>query len=149
MQIILNQAEIEQALVAYISTRLAINSNQEVAVELTAGRGADGYRAMVEIKDAVQAAPVAPAPAVATPRKPKAASPALEQPVGDSKPQPEKDEPQTENTDAPFDGGTDTSDPESGATADVAEVTQVAEKPTDGSAVRRPLFGRSAAALNA
>ena len=153
MQIILNQTEIEQALVSYISTRLAINTGQEIVVEMTAGRGADGYRATVEIKDAAQAAATvaAPtqAPAPATTRKPKADEGKTEQAVTESKPQPEKVEAKDPTADAPFDGGTDTSDPESGAPFDVAEETPATETTTNAPAIRKPLFGRSATALNA
>ena len=114
MQIILNQTEIEQALVSYIATRLAINEGQEIVVEMTAGRGADGYRATVEIKDAAQAAAVTPAvqapkptpaPAVPIARKPKAEDPAKPA-QAESKSVPAEE--QTASTDAPFDGGTNT-----------------------------------------
>lgn len=158
MQIILNQTEIEQALVSYIATRLAINDGQEIVVEMTAGRGADGYRATVEIKDAAAAtlavqAPKptpAPAPAGGITRKPKAEDPAKpEQAAAPVESKPAQAEAQGAAADAPFDGGTDTSDPESGATADVAEETQQTEKPAEAPAIRKPLFGRSATALNA
>ena len=158
MQIILNQTEIEQALVSYIATRLAINEGQEIVVEMTAGRGADGYRATVEIKDAAAATPAvqapkptpAPAPAGGITRKPKAEDPAKpEQAAAPVEPKPAQAEAQGAAADAPFDGGTATSDPESGATADVAEETQQTEKPAEAPAIRKPLFGRSATALNA
>lgn len=165
MQIILNQTEIEQALVSYIATRLAINEGQEIVVEMTAGRGADGYRATVEIKDAAAATPAvqapkptpAPAPAGGITRKPKAEDPAkpeqaaapVEQAAAPVEPKPAQAEAQGAAADAPFDGGTATSDPESGATADVAEETQQTEKPAEAPAIRKPLFGRSATALNA
>ena len=158
MQIILNQTEIEQALVSYIATRLAINEGQEIVVEMTAGRGADGYRATVEIKDAAAATPAvqapkptpAPAPAGDITRKPKAEDPAKpERAAAPVEPTPAQAEAQGAAADAPFDGGTDTSDPESGATADVAEETQQTEKPAEAPAIRKPLFGRSATALNA
>ena len=160
MQIILNQTEIEQALVSYIATRLAINDGQEIVVEMTAGRGADGYRATVEIKDAAAATPAvqapkptpapAPAPAGGITRKPKAEDPAKpEQAAAPVESKPAQAEAQGAAADAPFDGGTDTSDPESGATADVAEETQQTEKPAEAPAIRKPLFGRSATALNA
>ena len=159
MQIILNQTEIEHALVSYIATRLAINEGQEIVVEMTAGRGADGYRATVEIKDAAVQAPKptpapapapAPAPVGSITRKPKAEDPAKpEQAAAPVESKPAQAEAQGAAADAPFDGGTDTSDPESGATADVAEETQQTEKPAEAPAIRKPLFGRSATALNA
>lgn len=59
MQIIIAQFEIEEAIKNYVCARIAVNSNTEITVDLTAGRGADGFKATIELTDKAvkQAAP--------------------------------------------------------------------------------------------
>ena len=51
MQIIIAQYEIEEAIKNYVCARIAVNSNTEITVDLTAGRGADGFKATIELTD--------------------------------------------------------------------------------------------------
>lgn len=49
MQITLNQKEIEQALADYMNARLNIRGDQNVGIDLRAGRGPEGYTANIEL----------------------------------------------------------------------------------------------------
>ena len=52
MQINLNETEITEAVDAYVRTQIAIKGNQNISVEFTAGRGANGLTAALEITSA-------------------------------------------------------------------------------------------------
>lgn len=52
MQIILDQTEIEQAIDAYVRSQISINDDQEVVIELKAGRGDNGFSATLDIRQA-------------------------------------------------------------------------------------------------
>ena len=58
MQITLNHDEILEALDAYVRTQIAIAPGQQVAIDLKAGRGENGFSATLDIVPA-KAAPVA------------------------------------------------------------------------------------------
>lgn len=62
MQIIIAQYEIEEAIKNYVCARIAVSGNTEITVDLTAGRGADGFKATIELTDKAvkQAAPAKP-----------------------------------------------------------------------------------------
>jgi hypothetical protein len=62
MQIIIAQFEIEEAIKNYVCARIAVSGNTEITVDLTAGRGADGFKATIELTDKAvkQAAPAKP-----------------------------------------------------------------------------------------
>ena len=62
MQIIIAQYEIEEAIKNYVCARIAVSGNTEITVDLTAGRGADGFKATIELTDKTvkQAAPAKP-----------------------------------------------------------------------------------------
>ena len=66
MQIIIAQYEIEEAIKNYVCARIAVNSNTEITVDLTAGRGADGFKATIELTDKA----VKPTAAVKSPVRP-------------------------------------------------------------------------------
>lgn len=49
MQITLNQAEIESAISTYIANQIVIQDGMEVAIDLTATRGPEGFKATIDI----------------------------------------------------------------------------------------------------
>ena len=74
IQITLNQDEIFAALDAYVREQISVKDGMEVAIDMKAGRGENGYSATIDIVPAGTAkatpvAPVASAPAAATPVK--------------------------------------------------------------------------------
>jgi hypothetical protein len=50
MQITLNQDEIEEAIEAFVRNQITISPNQEISIDLRAGRGDNGFSATLEIK---------------------------------------------------------------------------------------------------
>ena len=80
MQIILDQNDIEVALENYVRSKISINEDQTVNIDLKAGRGDNGHSATIEIKE-VDAKPAKKA------SKPK---PAAKKP--EPKPEPVKEE---------------------------------------------------------
>ena len=50
MQITLNQDEIEEAIEAYVRGQISIALNQEVTIDLKAGRGDNGFSAVLDIR---------------------------------------------------------------------------------------------------
>lgn len=74
MQITLNQAEIEQAIKNYVNDQVNIREGHDIAIDLKAGRGPEGFTATIDIVGDVATKPIQPAAAskpVATP-KPRA-----------------------------------------------------------------------------
>ena len=65
MQIILVQAEIEEALKDYITQRITLTNGSTIQIDLSATRGADGYKATIDIlpADGHVTAPATPAAA--------------------------------------------------------------------------------------
>jgi hypothetical protein len=58
MQITIVQAEIEEAIKGYVTGQIALKPGQEIAIELKATRGAEGYQAIINIGHPGEAAPV-------------------------------------------------------------------------------------------
>ena len=78
MRIILTENDIKKALIAYTSTLGLDLANHHVAIELTAGRGANGHSATVIIDEAdteAEVVPVEPAKAVVQQRVVRAKEP--------------------------------------------------------------------------
>lgn len=71
MQIILVQAEIETAIRNYVNSKVKIQEGQDIRIDLSASRGPEGFRANIDIVDVDAAPAAAPTPATT----PKAASP--------------------------------------------------------------------------
>lgn len=61
MQITLNQAEIETAIKKYVNDQVVIREDQDITIDLKAGRGPEGFTANIEI---VPAGSVKPSPEV-------------------------------------------------------------------------------------
>ena len=165
MQIILIQAEIEVAIRNYVNSKVKIAADQDIRIDLSASRGPEGFRANIDIVDAevpveayspraattaapktaaVEADEPTPAP---TPKK-KAAPVQLEAEVEEpaatpATPSTEKvavDEPSAQEQEVAQEQGQEVSNVEEPAEASTAEPTP---------AVRKPLFGKSLAPLNA
>ena len=84
MQIILVQAEIEQALKDFITERITLTNGSTIQIELSATRGADGYKATIDILPADTITTPAAKPAVSKPAAPvTTASVAEEVPVSE------------------------------------------------------------------
>lgn len=65
MQIIIGQAEIEQAITAHVLQMVAINPGQNIEIELKATRGEVGYQAFITIGEKLPSHPVVPVAKVA------------------------------------------------------------------------------------
>ncbi len=71
MKIIIVQAEIEEAIINHILGQMTISEDQELSVDLSATRGADGMTAEIIVKaKAAAEAPVRKKAATAAPSKP-------------------------------------------------------------------------------
>ena len=66
MQIIIAQAEIEKAITNYIRDLITVKDSTNISIELTAGRGADGFKATIELTEQSQKATVLTRAVVAT-----------------------------------------------------------------------------------
>ena len=143
MQIILIQAEIEVAIRNYVNSKVKIAAGQDIRIDLSASRGPEGFRANIDIVDAE--VPVeAYSPRAATTAAPKTAAVEVEEPAATpTTPSTEEvaaDEPSAQEQEV--------------AQEQKQEVTNV-EETTEASttepapAVRKPLFGKSLASLNA
>lgn len=62
MQVTLVQVEIEQALTDYINNQINIKDGMKISIDLKAGRGADGFNAIVDIVPISQVTANKPAP---------------------------------------------------------------------------------------
>ena len=51
MQIILVQAEIEKAIRNYVNSKVKVNEGQDIRIDLSASRGPEGFRATIDIID--------------------------------------------------------------------------------------------------
>ena len=51
MQIILVQAEIETAIRKYVNSKVKVNEGQDIRIDLSASRGPEGFRATIDIID--------------------------------------------------------------------------------------------------
>ena len=155
MQIILIQAEIEVAIRNYVNSKVKIAAGQDIRIDLSASRGPEGFRANIDIVDAEvpveaysprTATTASPKTAVVeadepapTPKK-KAAPAQLEAEVEEPAATPEKvavDEPSAQEVVAQVQESTN------------VEETTEASTTESAPAVRKPLFGKSLAPLNA
>lgn len=92
MQITLVQTEIEEAIRNYVTSQINVNDDQQIDIDLKATRGADGYQAMIDIRQKgarrsssarvqvtetaakAEKAPIAATETVAAPSAPKTAT---------------------------------------------------------------------------
>lgn len=173
MQIILVQAEIETAIRNYVNSKVKIQEGQDIRIDLSASRGPEGFRANIDIVD-VDAAPVAaptpaPAPKAALP---KAGAENSDELVAAKAAKAEADKKAAAEAKAKADKLAAEAQREAEAKAEADAQTAAAntqddadeektppfepdEKPAEQAAapeqpsVRKPLFGKSTAALNA
>lgn len=165
MQIILVQAEIEKAIRNYVNSKVQVNEGQDIRIDLSASRGPEGFRATIDIvdEDATTTASAAPAPAPA----PKAAAPKVTAEAGEdqaatkakaaeaeAKKKAEAERAAAAQAEAEAEKKAletaDSSATEPPFEADAKEEVQEVQEPAaDAAAPRKPLFGRSNAALNA
>ena len=159
MQIILIQAEIEVAIRNYVNSKVKIAAGQDIRIDLSASRGPEGFRANIDIVDALvpveaysphtatTAAPktaavevdeAAPAP---TPKK-KAVPAQLEAEVDEAAPTPAAPSTEKVAVDEP-------SAQEQEQVSTNVEESAGASTTEPTPAVRKPLFGKSLAPLNA
>ena len=161
MQIILIQAEIEVAIRNYVNSKVKIAAGQDIRIDLSASRGPEGFRANIDIVDAevpVEAysprAATTAAPKTAaveadeptpTPTPKKKAAPAqleveVEEPATSSSEKVVVDEPSAQEQEVAQEQKQEVTNVEESAEASTTEPTL---------AVRKPLFGKSLAPLNA
>ena len=157
MQIILIQAEIEVAIRNYVNSKVKIAAGQDIRIDLSASRGPEGFRANIDIVDAE--VPVeAYSPRAATTAAPKTA--AVETDAPKKKAAPAQLEAEVEEFAAPSTEKVAADEPsaqEQGVAQEQEQVQETAnvEETTETSttesapAVRKPLFGKSLAPLNA
>lgn len=165
MQIILVQAEIEKAIRNYVNSKVQVNEGQDIRIDLSASRGPEGFRATIDIvdEDATATTSAAPAPAPA----PKAAAPKVTAEAGEDQAAAKAKAAEAEaNKKAEAERAAaaqaeaekkaletaDSSATEPPFEADAKEEVQEVQEPTSAAAAaapRKPLFGRSNAALNA
>ena len=100
LQIILVEKELKQAIMEFIGKRMNVADGMDMDIELSATRGAEGFKAVIDIVPTKPAARPATAPVVT------AAAPETEKPA-------EAGDTHVENTtqEAPFDGGTEAASP--------------------------------------
>ena len=163
MQIILIQAEIEIAIRNYVNSKVKIAADQDIRIDLSASRGPEGFRANIDIVDAL--VPVeAYSPRTATTAAPKTAAVEADEPT--PAPTPKKKaasaqlEAEVEEPAAPPTEKVAVDEPSAQEqevaqeqeqvqeTANVEETTEVSTTES-APAVRKPLFGKSLAPLNA
>ena len=164
MQIILVQAEIEKAIRNYVNSKVQVNEGQDIRIDLSASRGPEGFRATIDIVDgdATATASAAPAPAPA----PKAAAPKVAAEAGEDQAAAKAKAAEAEAKKAEAERAAaaqaeaekkaletaDSSATEPPFEPDAKEeVQETAAAPAAGEqpvAPRKPLFGRSNAALN-
>ena len=160
MQIILIQAEIEVAIRNYVNSKVKIAAGQDIRIDLSASRGPEGFRANIDIVDAE--VPVeAYSPRAATTAAPKTAVVEADEPTPAPTPKkkaaPAQLEAEVEEPAGPAPSPTEKvavdepSAQEQEQVQETANVEETTEASTTESApaVRKPLFGKSLAPLNA
>ena len=173
MQIILVQAEIETAIRNYVNSKVKVNEGQDIRIDLSASRGPEGFRATIDIIDddltpavaskaaAAKAntessddlAAAAKAKAVEAEAKKKSDMAAAAEQAALKKEQEQVREAtaaaKQATSDEPGEGGTEP--PFEPDAKEEAQATTAAEPEANGQPIapRKPLFGRSNAALNA
>lgn len=75
MQITLNHEEILTALDTYVRSQINIADNQEIEIDMKAGRGDNGYSATLDIVQSKSKAPAKPKPVYRSAEKPVQAEP--------------------------------------------------------------------------
>ena len=165
MQIILIQAEIEVAIRNYVNSKVKIAAGQDIRIDLSASRGPEGFRANIDIVDAevpveayspraaTTAAPktaavedAGPAP-TPTPKK-KAAPAQLEAEVEEPAATPATPSTEEVAADEPSAQEQEVAQEQKQEVTNVEETTE-ASTTEPAPAVRKPLFGKSLASLNA
>lgn len=162
MQIILVQAEIEKAIRNYVNSKVQVNEGQDIRIDLSASRGPEGFRATIDIvdEDATTTASAAPAPKAAVPKvtaeagEDQAAAKAKAAEAEAKKAEAERAAAAAAQAEAEAEKKAletaDSSATEPPFEADAKEEVQEVQEPTSAAAApRKPLFGRSNAALNA
>lgn len=173
MQIILVQAEIETAIRNYVNSKVKVNEGQDIRIDLSASRGPEGFRATIDIIDddltpavaskaaAAKAntessddlAAAAKAKAVEAEAKKKSDMAAAAEQAALKKEQQQVREAtaaaKQATVDEPGEGGTEP--PFEPDAKEETQATTAAEPEANGQPIapRKPLFGRSNAALNA
>ena len=161
MQIILIQAEIEVAIRNYVNSKVKIAAGQDIRIDLSASRGPEGFRANIDIVDAE--VPVeAYSPRAATTAAPKIAAVEADEPTPAPTPKkkaaPAQLEAEVEEPAAPPTEKVAVDEPSAQEQEVAQEQEQVStnvEESAEASttepapAVRKPLFGKSLAPLNA
>ena len=173
MQIILVQAEIETAIRNYVNSKVKVNEGQDIRIDLSASRGPEGFRATIDIIDddltpAVASKAAAAkantessdeltvatkAKAVEAEAKKKSDMAAAAEQAALKKEQEQVREAtaaaKQATSDEPGEGGTEP--PFEPDAKEEAQATTAAEPEANGQPIapRKPLFGRSNAALNA
>lgn len=155
MQIILIQAEIEVAIRNYVNSKVKIAAGQDIRIDLSASRGPEGFRANIDIVDAE--VPVeAYSPRAATTAAPKTAAVETDAPKKKAAPaqlETEVEEPATPPTEkvAVDEPSAQEQEVAQEQEQEAPSVEESAEASTTESApaVRKPLFGKSLAPLNA
>ena len=156
MQIILIQAEIEVAIRNYVNSKVKIAAGQDIRIDLSASRGPEGFRANIDIVDAEVPIEAIFIPRTATTAVPKTAAVETDAPKKKAAPaqlEAEVEEPATPSTEkvavdepsAQEQEVAQEQEQEAPSVEDSAEASTTEPAPT----VRKPLFGKSLAPLNA
>lgn len=157
MQIILVQAEIEKAIRNYVNSKVQVNEGQDIRIDLSASRGPEGFRATIDIVDEDATAPKAAAPKVTAEAGEDQAAAKAKAAEAEAKKKAEAERAATAQAEAEAEKKAletaDSSATEPPFEPDAQEeVQETAAAPAAGeqpAAPRKPLFGRSNAALNA
>lgn len=165
MQIILVQAEIEKAIRNYVNSKVQVNEGQDIRIDLSASRGPEGFRATIDIVDEDAMPPVnailVPAPVPKAAALKVAAEAGEDQAAAKAKAAEAEAKKKAEAERAAAAQAEAEAEKKALETADSSateppfeadakeEVQEVQEPAADAAAPRKPLFGRSNAALNA
>ena len=175
MQIILVQAEIETAIRKYVNSKVKVNEGQDIRIDLSASRGPEGFRATIDIidDDLVPAAAPKAAAAKANTESSDELAAAAKAKAAEAEAKKKSDPAATaeqtalkkeqepaqvrETTavakqvtvDEPGEGGTEPPFEPDAKEEVLATTTTEPEASEQPAAPRKPLFGRTNAALNA
>lgn len=165
MQIILVQAEIEKAIRNYVNSKVQVNEGQDIRIDLSASRGPEGFRATIDIVDEDATTTVnailVPAPVPKAAALKVAAEAGEDQAAAKAKAAEAEAKKKAEAERAAAAAAQVEAEKKALETADssateppfepdaMEEVQEVQEPTSAAAAPRKPLFGRSNAALNA
>ena len=165
MQIILVQAEIEKAIRNYVNSKVQVNEGQDIRIDLSASRGPEGFRATIDIVDEDATTTVnailVPAPVPKAAALKVAAEAGEDQAAAKAKAAEAEAKKKAEAERAAAAQAEAEAEKKALETADSSateppfepeaeeEVQEVQEPTSAAAAPRKPLFGRSNAALNA